>query len=340
MRIAIDAMGGDFAPKETVAGVLMAAQDVDAELILVGNPELLGSHLGDGHPRVVVEPARDVIAMGESPRKALRGRDDASVVRAVGLVADGSAQAVVSAGNSGALMALAATRMGTIPGVSRPAIAINFPAPSGRQVLLDAGANADCKPEYLRDFALMGSVYAECGLGIANPRVGIMSIGEEKGKGNELTKAAYELLEATDMNFIGNVEGRDAFADTCDVIVCDGFVGNVILKTAERAAQVLYEKLSREINASLLLKLVSAPMRHAFGRVANEFDYSATGGALLLGVNGVAIVCHGSSDARAISNAVRFAHHAVEHRLTENVVNLFAARQPMSAPLEQAGAGP
>jgi len=258
----------------------------------------------------------------------------------VDLVAAGSAQAVVSAGNSGALMALAATRMGTITGVSRPAIAINFPAPSGRQVLLDAGANADCKPEYLRDFALMGSVYAERGLGIPNPRVGLMSIGEEKGKGNELTKAAYELLEATDVNFIGNVEGRDVFADTCDVIVCDGFTGNVILKTAERAAQVLFERLSREIRASLLLKLVGAPMRHAFARVANEFDYSTTGGALLLGVNGVAIVCHGRSDARAISNAVRFAHHAVEHRLTEHVVDLFARRAPVQAPLGQASAGP
>lgn len=340
MRIAIDAMGGDYAPEVTVAGVLAAAPNLDAELILVGNPEALAPHLGEGHPRVVVEPARDVIAMGEKPGKALRGREDASVVRAVELVARGEAQAVVSAGNSGAFMALAATRMGTIAGVSRPAIAVNFPSPSGRQVLLDAGANADCKPEYLRDFALMGSVYAEHGLGVSNPRVGLMSIGEEKGKGNELTKAAYELLEQADVNFIGNVEGRDTFADTCDVIVCDGFVGNVILKTAERAAQVLYERLKREIAARPLLKLTAAPMRGAFRRVADEFDYASTGGALLLGVNGVAIVCHGRSDARAIRNAVGLAYRAAAHRLIEHLAEAFAHRNAAAPQASTPSAGP
>ncbi|MCD6359380.1 MAG: phosphate acyltransferase PlsX, partial [Armatimonadetes bacterium] len=257
------------------------------------------------------------------PRRALRGRDDASVVRAVQMVADGAAQAVVSAGNSGALMALAATRLGTIRGVARPAIAINFPTPTGRQVLLDAGANADCKPEYLRDFALMGSLYAEYALGIEKPRVGLMSIGEEKGKGNELTKAAWDLLAATDIEFVGNVEGRDTFADTCDVIVCDGFVGNVILKTAERTAQVLASRIKNEVKGSLLLRMLAAPLRATLRRVINEFDYAETGGALLLGVQGVAIVCHGSSDAHAIDNAVRFAHHVVEQRLIEHLAGVF-----------------
>jgi len=324
MRIAIDAMGGDFAPEQIVAGALKAAADVDATLVLAGDPDAMQAQLGDGSPRIEIEPARDVIAMGESPRKALRGREDSSVARAVGLVAEGRAQAVVSAGNSGAFMALAATRMGTIPGVDRPAIAVAFPTPHGHQVLLDVGANADCKPEYLRDFGLMGSVYAQATLGISNPRIGLMSIGEEKGKGNELTKAAWDLLQAANLNFVGNVEGSDLLGDACDVVVCDGFVGNVILKTAERTAQALLYQIKREVKVSVLLKLLAPALRSMLKRAVREFDYAETGGALLLGVNGVAIVCHGRSDAHAIANAVRFAHRAVENRLVEHLARVFA----------------
>ncbi len=324
MRIAIDAMGGDYAPEEVVGGAIKAAEVLDADITVVGDPDAMAPFIGQGHPRLEIEPARDVIEMGESPRKALRGREDSSVSRAVAMVADGRAQAVVSAGNSGAFMALSALRLGTIKGISRPAIAVTFPTPYGHQVILDAGANADCRPEFLRDFALMGSVYAEKTLGISPPRVGLMSIGEEKGKGNELTKAAYELLEDTDLNFLGNVEGTDLLSDTCDVIVCDGFVGNVILKACERAAQSLLAQIGKEVKRSWVLRLMPGPLRASLKRAVAGFDYSEAGGALLLGVNGVSIVCHGRSDADAICSAAEFAHRAVENQLVEHLASVFA----------------
>ncbi len=331
MRIAIDAMGGDLAPEETVAGALLAAERLDADLSLAGDPEAIGALLGDGHLRVEIEPASDVIQMGESPREALRGREDSSVARAVQLVVDGRAQAVVSAGNSGAFMALSALRMGTIAGVARPAIAVTFPTPHGKQVILDVGANADCKPEYLRDFALMGSIYAERTLGINPARVGLLSVGEEDGKGNELTKAAHPLLEEADIEFVGNVEGTDILSDACDVVVCDGFVGNVVLKTAERAAQTLLAEIGREVKRSFALRLMAVPLRAALRNAVRGFDYSQAGGALLLGVKGVAIVCHGRSDASAISNAIAVAHRAVEHGLVEHLAEVFAQFEDVEA---------
>ncbi len=326
MRIAVDAMGGDHAPAEIVAGALLAAEQVDAAISLVGDPDAIAACLnGSALPeRVEIEAARDVIAMGESPRAALRGRDDSSLARAVDQVARGEGQAVVSAGNSGAFMALSVMRMGTIPGVRRPAIAVTMPTADGHRVLLDAGANADCRPEHLVDFALMGAVYAEYTLGIADPTVGLLSIGEEKGKGNELTKSAYDLLEAADLNFCGNVEGGDVFGGRCDVIVCDGFVGNVVLKVTEGAARLLFRKVQETLLASEGLKANAPQIGGALRSVADQFDASEYGGALLLGVNGVSIVGHGCSDANAIRNAVRFAHRAVEGRLVEHLRSLFA----------------
>ncbi len=329
MRIAVDAMGGDFAPEQIVAGARLAAGEVNADVVLVGAAEAIERCLRELGPRpenIEIEPAADVIGMGESPRAALRGRDDSSMARAVALVGDGSAQAVVSAGNSGAFMALSATRLGTVPGVRRPAIACAMPSPTGPCVLLDAGANADCRPEHLRDFGLMGAIYAEHSLGIENPRVAVLSIGEEKGKGNELTKAAYDLLAETDLNFIGNAEPGDIYADVCDVAVCDGFVGNVVLKTSEGVAGLLVDQIKRVIRSSVALRLVSPLLRSGLRQLVREFDYSEYGGALLLGVNGVSIVGHGCSDARAVHNAVRFAYVAVQSRLVEHISQVFARR--------------
>ena len=320
-------MGGDHAPEEIVAGALLAAEQVDAAISLAGDPDAIAACIGDAAPEhIEVEPAHDVIAMGESPRAALRGRDDTSLARAVDQVAHGDAQAVVSAGNSGAFMALSVMRLGTIAGVRRPAIAVTMPTADGHRVLLDAGANADCRPEHLVDFGLMGSVYAQNTLGIDNPRVGLLSIGEEKGKGNELTKATHELLEVADLNFCGNVEGGDVFGGKCDVIVCDGFVGNVVLKVTEGAAGLLFRQIRAAVEQSQELRPLASQLAGALRDVADRFDASEYGGALLLGVNGVSIVGHGCSDAKAVRNAIRVAHRAVEGRLVEHLRAIFAQR--------------
>jgi len=334
MRIAVDAMGGDFAPDEIVAGALTAAEELDVQLALVGRVEALERCLdrrSAAPENVEIEPAADVIEMDESPRSALRGRDDSSVARAVGLVAEGRAQGVISAGNSGAFMALSSVRMGTIPGVKRPAIAITMPSRNGWRVLLDAGANADCKPEHLRDFGLMGSVYAQHALGIEQPRVGVLSIGEEKGKGNELTKAAHELLAASSVNFIGNVEGRDILADGCDVIVCDGFTGNIVLKASEGVAEALVRRLGEAVARNLTLRLMAPLFRTALRGALTQFDYAEYGGALLLGVQGVSVVSHGRSNANAMRNAVRFAHRVVESAVVEHISAAFGERAELPA---------
>ncbi len=329
MRIAVDAMGGDYAPDEIVAGARLAADEVVAQIALCGQSDRLERLLGNPHGRpanIEIRHASDVIEMGESPGAALRGRDDTSMAVAVDLVASGEAKAVVSAGNSGAFMALCAMRMGRISGVKRPAIAVPLPTPDGPRVLLDAGANADCKPEHLRDFGLMGAMYAEYALGIDDPRVGVLSIGEEKSKGNELSKAAYELLAQTDLNFVGNVEGGDLYANGCDVIVCDGFVGNVVLKNSEGVAGVIMKQVKHAVTTNPLLRLVSPILRSALRGIVKQFDYAEYGGALLLGVNGVSIVGHGCSDAHAIRNAVRFAERAVAGELIEHISEVFAER--------------
>lgn len=329
MRIAVDAMGGDFAPKEIVDGARQAALDIEAAVTLTGDISAIEAALASRGTRpanLEIEHAGDVIGMGESPRAALRGRDDSSMARAVMMVAEGRAQAVISAGNSGAFMALSAMRLGMVPGVRRPAIACVMPSPNGPHVLLDAGANADCKPEHLRDFGLMGAIYAEYALGISHPRVGVLSIGEEQGKGNELTKAAYELLEATGLDFVGNVEPAAIYDDGADVIVADGFVGNVVLKTSEAVAELLLDQIRSAVRGRLALKLAAPWLRSALRGIMSDFDYSEYGGALLLGVNGVSIVSHGCSDAHAIRNAVRFAHEVVQNRVVERISEAFAER--------------
>jgi len=317
-------MGGDYAPREVVAGTLSAAAVVDGQLCLVGQPEAIAEHLGPHNERIEVRAAQEAVLMDDSARSALRSKPDSSVARAVEMVAANEAQAVVSAGNSGAFMALCMTRLGTIPGVRRPAIAITFPTPSGLRVLLDAGANVDCKAEHLRDFGLMGSIYAQYALGIHSPRVGLLSIGSEPCKGNELTKSAFGLLGKTNVNFVGNIEGDQIFAGTCDVVVCDGFVGNVILKSAEGTFAALIAQVRSSFRRSLVLRPLGPLLHRPLQMLKRQFDYAEYGGALLLGVRGVCVVSHGRSDAHAIMNAIVVASRATQTKIIDHLSGAFA----------------
>lgn len=324
MLIALDAMGGDLAPEEIVRGALMAADQLESQVALCGQEDKLRALIA-GHPRadrMVIRPASEIVEMHDSPRTALRGKPDSSVARTVEMVCNQEAQACVSAGNSGGFMALCHTRLKTIPGVARPAIALFLPTKHGPKILLDAGANADCKPEYLVQFALMGSIYAEFALGIKSPRVGVLSIGTEAHKGNELTQATMPLMEKAPINFVGNVEGDQIFSDDdADVIVCDGFVGNVVLKVAEGVAGTLVDTLRTGIKRSAWAKVGVLFMRGPFKALRDLFDYGTYGGALLLGVNGICVVSHGKSDAFAIKNALLVAERAVKGRVVEHVRN-------------------
>lgn len=337
MIIALDAMGGDDAPEQVVKGAMLAAPDLDAQVALVGDEAQIGTLLG-GHDfggKLFIRHASEVIGMEDSPRLALRGKPDSSVAQTVNMVLNGEAQACVSAGNSGAFMALCHTRLKTIPGIERPAITLTIPTAAGPRVILDVGANTDCKPVYLQQFGVMGSVYAKFVLGVENPRVGILSIGTEAHKGNELTQAAMPLLQAAPVHFVGNVEGDQIFDDEVDVVVCDGFVGNVVLKVAEGLAGMILGTIKREVASSLKAKLGILLMRDVLKGLKSQFGYQNYGGALLLGVNGICVVSHGKSDASAIRNALLVAQRSVKARVVERVQE--ACRQLL--PGETAAAG-
>jgi glycerol-3-phosphate acyltransferase PlsX len=312
-KIAVDAMGGDHAPGVVVEGALLAAQDVDAELILVGDKSAVEQEclrLAGKLPAFPIVNASQTVPMDESPSTALRKRDSSMKV-AFEMIKRGEAQAVVSAGNSGAMMAIGMLVIGTLPQVTRPAILAIVPGPSKGAVIIDAGANVDCKPRQLLQFGIIGSVYAEHGLGIVRPRVGVLSNGEEDSKGNELTRAASELLDSAPVNYVGYVEGRDFFNGKVDVIVCDGFTGNVALKTMEGVASfagtILKGAFERNWLSRLGYLISRQSLRHAF----RKLDYAEYGGARLLGLDGVAIVAHGGSTALAIKNAIRVASESV-----------------------------
>jgi glycerol-3-phosphate acyltransferase PlsX len=334
MKLAVDAMGGDYAPAEVVAGALVAARQTDGEIILVGREADVRAELArhaDVPRNVTVHHAEQVVEMDESPRLALRQKAGSSVTVCVDLVRDGQADAAISAGNSGALMAAATMRLGTLPGVQRPAIAVFLPTPLGKRIVLDAGANVDCKPEHLADFAIMGSAYAEQALGITTPRVGVLSIGTEKCKGNELSLAAYPLLEQLPVNFIGNVEGNQILAGEVDVTVCDGFAGNVVLKVVEGTATELTDDVKRALKSSLRSRLGALLVRPALRQVAVKYDYAEYGGALLLGTNGVCIVAHGKSDARAIAHAIGVGARGVSTRVLAHMTEAFRRREAAPA---------
>ncbi len=330
-RIAIDAMGGDHAPQEIVAGALLAAQEFDAEILLVGDEQRVRPLLrGRGAERVRGIHAPGAVAMDLLPSAAARSCERTSLGVAVNLVKQGEADAVVSAGNSGAFLAIALIKLRTIEGISRPAIATVWPALNGPTVLLDSGANVDCKPEWLEQFAIMGSAYAKAVLNIADPRVGILSVGEERSKGNQLVLEAARLLDAAPVRFIGNVEGSDLFHNVADVIVADGFVGNVVLKTGEGMiadlAQVMRDAL---LGGNLLTKLGTAMLAPALKRLRKRFDYETYGGAPLLGLRGNCIVTHGRAGRNALKHAIGAAVQEVNHDVVGKISELIV---PQLAP--------
>jgi glycerol-3-phosphate acyltransferase PlsX len=321
--VAVDAMGGDRAPGEIVAGARSAVRELGISVVLVGDPDRIGETGG-----LEVLPAREVIEMHEDPAKGVRRKKDSSLVRAAEAVRDGRASAMVSAGNTGAAMASALLRLGRLPGVARPAIATPIPVPGAEPtVLLDAGANAECSPEWLVQFAQMGSAFARVRFGLDEPRVGLLSIGEEETKGNALVKEAHLLLASgaggPAVKFIGNVEGRDLMTDAVDVVVTDGFTGNVALKTLEGGMKFLVGAVLGAIAS--LDQGVSEQVIGALAPLAGELDPDAYGGAMLLGVDGVCIISHGSSSARAIVNAIRVAGEAVAAGLVAELRQATAA---------------
>lgn len=329
MRIAVDAMGGDYAPSEIVAGAMQAALEDGTEIMLVGDTEVLEKELSrwpQARPGIHLVHAGEVIGMDDQPALALRRKKNSSIGVATSLVRDGEADALVSAGSTGAQMAAALLTLGRVSGIARPAIATILPAVGGPVILLDVGANMDCRPQHLLQFAHMGSIYAEKIMAIENPRVGLLNVGMEVTKGNELTLVAYRLLQNADLNFTGNIEPRDIPVAKADVVVCDGFVGNSIIKFGEGLASAAFDMLSGEIHKHVLARLGAALMLPTLRSLAKKFDYSEYGGAPLLGVNGVSIVCHGSSKAQAIRNAIRVAGQCVENGFVLQLQQAFASQ--------------
>lgn len=318
MKIVLDAMGGDHAPDVTIHGAVWAARDFDLEIQLVGWPEVIQAELGKHDIAgldLPIIPASQVIDMDDhNPASAVKAKPDSSMVVGIQMLKRGETHAFVTAGHSGGALAAALLHVGRIRGIKRPAIATVYPCVSERGFcfLLDIGANADCKPEYLYQFALMGSAYAERVLGIPNPRVAIVSNAEEEGKGNMLVQDTLPLLRNSPFNFVGNVEGKDIPAGLADVVVTDGFTGNVILKVSEGVANMLLDAIKTEIKARPLATVGAALAKPAFKAVGGMLDYREYGGGALLGVDGVVIIAHGRSDAFAVRNAIRAAHRAVE----------------------------
>jgi glycerol-3-phosphate acyltransferase PlsX len=325
MKVAIDAMGGDFAPREIVLGAIEALKSISCEIILVGDQELIEQELRregvSSCGPITIKHASELITMDDHPGAAVRKKKDASVVVATKLVKDGICDVVISAGSTGAAVAAALFGLGRIQGIERPTIATPIPTRTGITVLLDSGANVDSKPKHLVQSAIMGSIYTEYVLNIQDPKVGLLNIGEEETKGNELTLATYPLLSKLQtIRFVGNVEGRDIPRGIVDVVVCDGFVGNVVLKAGEGFALAIIGILKEAIkNSNLLTKMASLMILPALKTLKKKMDYAEYGGAPLLGVNGGFIICHGSSKAKAIKNAIRVAHEFAEKKVVEHI---------------------
>jgi glycerol-3-phosphate acyltransferase PlsX len=312
MKIAVDAMGGDHAPRSIIDGALAAARHLDLGLVLTGPAGVVRAELAR-HPDasgldIQVVDAPDVVGMNESPAAALRRKTGTSIRCAADAVACGRAAALVSAGHTGATVMAAHAAFGMLPGVDRPALAATIPSGDRLGILLDVGANADCRAPHLLQFAVMGSVYAKVALATDHSRIGLLSIGEEESKGNELIREAHRLLKASSLNFVGNVEAREIYKGNADVIVCDGFTGNIALKVSEGLVDTIERLLSEELSRTFSGMVGSLLSRRAFRRFSRRLDYSEYGGAPLLGVGAVCFVCHGRSSAKAIRNAVAMAH--------------------------------
>lgn len=326
-KIAVDAMGGDHAPQEIVAGAIRAVAELDLDILLVGDPEAIQAQLvqhGNTFNNIEIVPADGVVTMEEDALGGVRRKPNSSINVAMNLVKSGQAQGVVSAGHSGAAMAAALLNLGRLKGIDRPAIGAVFPTMyAGKSVIvLDVGANVDCKPKYLEQFALMGTVYSKYVLGVEEPKVGLINIGEESSKGNELAKEAYKLLSDNQkIPFIGNAEGRDVLSGNFDVIVCDGFVGNVLLKFAEAVGEIMLQIVKEELPYGIRGKVGSSILKPNLRRIKQRIDHAEHGGALLFGVNGISIVSHGSSQAPSIFNAIRIAKEAIDNQVLERIKN-------------------
>jgi len=334
MRIAIDAMGGDNAPGEIVTGAIESIELLakDDEIILVGPQDTIEKLLSSSKVRprfclsterrggsITVVNAPDVISMGEPPIDSLRKKPKSSISVLAKLAKHGQADAVISAGNTGACVAAFQMRMRNLPGVIRPGIAVVFPTPGGVVTICDVGANIACKPMHLYQYSLMAGAYSRHLLGINNPRVGLMSIGEEEAKGNEIVKKTRDLMKADpNINFIGNIEGRDIFRGTCDVAICEGFVGNVILKLTESVVEGLFKAIKNELMSEKLL--LAMKFKPVMKRIYNKYDYHEYGGALLLGVDGTAMICHGTSQSRTIKNAILASKKFHTGKINKNIV--------------------
>ncbi|RNC70354.1 MAG: phosphate acyltransferase PlsX [Desulfuromonadales bacterium] len=346
MRVVVDAMGGDNAPAVEVEGAVVAAREFGIPVTLVGDTERLNQELAKHNTQgldIVIHHASEVVGMHDAASDAVRRKKDSSIRVAFDLVKNGSADAVVSAGNSGATMAAGMFVLKRLKGIDRPAIAQIFPTLRSKTLVLDVGGNVDCKPIHLVQFSIMGEVYARHVMDVEQPRIGLLSNGEEDSKGNELTRETNAILKNITFDYVGYVEGRDIFNGMVDVVVCDGFVGNVVLKLSEGLAEAVGKMLKAEIKSSFISKVGYLFARKAFKNFAKKVDYAEYGGAPLLGINGVAMICHGGSNVKAIKNAIHFAHEyarkGVNQRLAEKLETEFTAYMQQRDPQKDVVAG-
>ncbi|MBW4662713.1 MAG: phosphate acyltransferase PlsX [Chroococcus sp. CMT-3BRIN-NPC107] len=342
-RIAIDAMGGDHAPAEIITGALRAREELDVEILLVGDPQQIKAHLPQqtNFGQLEIVSAEGTIEMHEEPLSGIRRKPKASINIAMDLVKQQRADAVVSAGHSGAAMAAGLLRLGRLKGIDRPAIGAVLPTIASKPVIiLDVGANVDCRPKFLEQFAIMGSVYSQYVLGVDEPKVGLLNIGEESCKGNDLALRTYELLEQNPrVSFIGNAEGRDVLSGRFDVIVCDGFTGNVLLKFAEAVGEVMLQILREELPQGLRGQIGTAVLKPNLKRIKQRVDHAEHGGGLLLGVAGICIISHGSSQAPSVFNAIRLAKEAIDRRVLEHISSQNGSKKQSATSSSEANSG-
>lgn len=324
MKIALDAMGGDYAPSTTVNGAVEAARELNYDIVLVGEEYPISKELAKLNyqsEKISIKNASEIIGMDEPPATSIRKKKDSSINVGIGLLKDKEADAFVTAGNTGAAVCSAMLNLKRLETVERPGISIVLPTLAGKSLLIDVGANVDCKPEHLFQYAVMGDVYCRYVLNKKHVKVGLLSIGEEKTKGNELIKIAHNIIDESSLNFIGNIEGKDIFSGKADVIVCDGFTGNIILKVLESVAETLSVMIKEELSKSFITMLGGALSMPAFKQMKKRVDYTEYGGAPLLGADGVCIISHGRSNAKAIKNAIRVAGEAVLHDVNRHIVD-------------------
>ncbi|MCM8779763.1 MAG: phosphate acyltransferase PlsX [Candidatus Omnitrophica bacterium] len=323
MKIAVDAMGGDYAPEVVINGAVLAVKEYDLDVVLVGDKPAIEKLLARNKytsGRIDILHTTEVIEMDEPPALSVRRKRDSSIVKGMELVKKRQADAFFSAGNTGAVACAASLSLGLLPGIERPGIAIVVPNLQGISIVIDVGANIDPKPSHLVQYGIMADVYSKYILKKTNPSVGLLNIGEEESKGTDFMKETHALFEQSHLNFIGNVEGKDLFSGKCDCIVCDGFVGNVALKVSESLAETMMVFLKREIMSNFLGKLGAMLLRRSFRRFKKKVDYAEYGAAPLLGLNGVVMIGHGRSNAKAVKNAIRFAAEEVRHSVNEKIL--------------------